>query len=63
MDEVRKMKDLDSYTPEMLVYYHSLSPGLQKAVRNCSQPISSLESLARAAELCAQSGLAPDNEL
>ena len=57
------MHDLEYYTPEMLVYFHSLSPALQKAVRQCGYEISSLESLAHAAELCAQSGLAPEPEI
>lgn len=57
------MKDLDNYTPEMLVYFHALSPGLQRAVQHCGQEIDSMESLARAAELCAQCGLAADGLL
>ncbi len=55
------MMDFDNYTPEMLVYYHSLSPGLQRAVRHSGQTVDSLESLAHAAELCAQCGLAAED--
>lgn len=55
------MNGFEHYTPEMLVYYHALSPGLQEAVRRCPQRVNSLESLARAAELCAQSGLAAES--
>ena len=54
------MNGFEHYTPEMLIYYHSLSPGLQKAVRSGAHRVTSIEELERAAELCAQSGLAAD---
>ena len=57
------MNELERYTPEMLVYFHSLSPALQKAVQSRGTQVSSLEELAHVAELCAQSGLAAEPEL
>ena len=51
------MMNFDGYTPEMLVYYHSLTPELQSAVHSTREAPQSLESLAALAENCAQSGV------
>ncbi len=39
----------NTYTPEMLVYYHALAPELQTAVMAASQMPSTLEELAHIA--------------
>lgn len=50
------MQNFDAYTPEMLVYYNSLAPQLQDALRDSGLPIEDMESLAAAAEAMAQCG-------
>ena len=51
------MQDFDEYTPEMLVYYKSLSPALQDAVRQAKTTTDTIESLAALAEHVAMSGM------
>lgn len=51
------MEYFDDYTPEMLVYFHALSPALQQAVQQSTADPNSLESLAALAENLAQSGV------
>lgn len=52
------MMNFDGYTPEMLVYFHALSPQLQSAVQAAPQTPQSIETLAAMAEQYAQSGVA-----
>lgn len=52
------MSEFSTYTPEMLVYYHALSPELQTAVSLAVEPPVSLEALAALAEQMAQNGTA-----
>ncbi|MEG2931002.1 MAG: hypothetical protein RR825_04380 [Ruthenibacterium sp.] len=52
------MSEFANYTPEMLVYYHALTPALQAAVSAARQQPCSMESLAALAEQLAQNGTA-----
>ena len=52
------MQNFDDYTPEMLVYYNSLKEPLKQRLAQSNLAVDDLQSLASAAEMLAQAGLA-----
>ena len=51
------MQNFEDYTPEMLVYYNSLSEPLKRRLAESKFAVEDLQSLAAAAEMLAQAGV------
>lgn len=51
------MQNFEDYTPEMLIYYNSLSEPLKRRLAESKFAVEDLQSLAAAAEMLAQAGV------